>query len=208
MGTAMKFAERRRIAKNSRQDSFDEVKSGAEGGMEKKPPGGKVQHPDVLHESDEIEIQTHRQRDVPALKSPITLAHQRDEANDILKKQFILQTSLLKNKLRSFSTLARAQAVLQESDEYNGQIAASGVAISSKPSANKVLMQEGTLFVPKMLSSLRLPAFDYVQIYVWWLQDRQRRTDRIMSCVIIFGNPNRPRSLFSSLCTCARRIST
>jgi len=208
MGTAMKFAERRRIAKNSRQDSFDEVKSGAEGGMETKPPGGKVQHPDVLHESDEIEIQTQRQRNVPALKSPITLAHQRDEANDILNKQFILHTSLLKNKLRSFSTLARAQAVLQESDEYNGQIAASGVAISSKPSANKVLMQEGTLFVPKMLSSLRLPAFDYVQIYVWWLQDRQRRTDRIMSCVIIFGNPNRPRSLFSSLCTCARRIST
>jgi hypothetical protein len=208
MGTAMKFAERRRIAKISRQDSFDEVKCGAEEGMERKPPGGKVQHPEVLHESDEIEIQTHRQRDVPALKSPITLAHQRDEANDILKKQFILQTSLLKNKLRSFSTLARAQAVLQESDEYNGQIAASGVAISSKPSANKVLMQEGSLFVPKMLSSLRLPAFDYVQIYVWWLQDRQRRTDRIMSCVIIFGNPNRPRSLFSSLCTCARRICT
>jgi hypothetical protein len=180
MGTAMKFAERRTIAKISMQDSFDEARSGAEGGMKNKAPRGKLQlqqheervmeksheHPDVFQESDEIEIQTQRQRDVPALKTLITLAHQRDEANDqrneandILKKQFILQRSLLRNKLRSLSTLARAQAVLQEIDEHNGQIAVSGVAISSKPGANKVLMQEGSFFVSEMLSSLRLASF-------------------------------------------------
>jgi len=102
--------------------------------------------PDASGGSDEmIETEVRRKTDVPVLNLPAAVVH-RDEVNDVVRKQLILQKLSLKNRLRAMPTLT-GEAVSQESDVHNGHIAASGVAISSKPSASKLFMPTGRKYV-------------------------------------------------------------